>query len=1316
MIYADNAATTQISDSVLGKVLPYLQEQYGNAFSRYSLGAKAKRAVEQARRQVAMAIGADPAEVIFTSSGSESNSWVFRGIVEMFSAERIHIITSTIEHPSVLNTCRALEARDVEITYLPIDGQGCVSIGDVKSAVKQNTKLISIMLANNEIGTIQPIAEIGQYIKKRGILFHTDAVQAVGHIPVDVKNLQVDFLTASAHKFNGAKGTGILYKRLGVELSPLVFGGKQEHGLRAGTENVAGIVAAGYALEENIIDMEESAKRLQAMANTTALEICAKIPGLQINSNAENCLPGMVNIGFPVVSGEALMNLLDLKGICVSTSSACSSGENTPSHVLMALGQTDEQAKSAIRISYGRFNTEKDAKMIIASVCEAYSKIRGACNLSVPAGESFETAVQFQTASILQSSSTESKIDLFLSLFRGREDAYAKRWYSPKTEKSGYSPVCLNEWERGICDKRKIKCNVCPNRNLRKLDKKAIYQHLEGKHPSGADVLGLYPMTADECCCFLAIDFDDDGWQKDVSAFRLSCDEIGLSVAVERSRSGNGAHIWFFFADKIPASTARKFGSALLTHAMTRRHEIKFNSYDRLFPNQDTIPSGGFGNLIALPLQGLARRDGNSLFVDENFTPYPDQWAFLSCVNKLELAQVESYIKRLCGDTDLGVLASSQDDENAETPWRKSVFETLSNLDFPTELRIVEANMLYIEKEAVSQKALNRIKRLAAFKNPEFYKAQAMRFPTWDKPRIISISDETERYLCLPRGCKDELTQMLAELNVSVNWQDEQNIGRSIDISFNGILRDEQAEALEKLLDYNNGILSATTAFGKTVVSAALIAAHKINTLVLVNRQPLLDQWKTRLTEFLSINEELPEPEKKRGRKKERSIIGRLSGGKNALGGIIDIAVIQSLVRGNEVKDIVKNYGMVIVDECHHVSAVSFERVLKEVNAKYVYGLTATPKRQDGHQPIIYMHCGQIRYKDDAKLQAQRRPFDHFVIPRFTSFRIPIEKDDTPLQIQELYNEICQSETRNNLIADDVIHAVEEGRIPLVLTERKAHVELLENAIKDKIPNVITFVGGQSAKNRNKLIEKIAGISVDQPFVIVATGKYVGEGFDVPRLDTLFLAMPIAWQGTLAQYAGRLHRLHDDKREVRVYDYVDVRVAVLDRMYAKRVKGYSSIGYKTKSDVSLPDTGNIIFDGSSFLPVFTTDLLSVKREAVIVSPYVTKARLTKMLQTLDSVIISGAKCTIVTRPPTDYAEKDRLRIAQMIDLLRKHGAVVIERSKIHQKFAVIDSRTAWYGSINLLSFGSSEESIMRLESKGIAEELLKSLVISGFHK
>jgi cysteine desulfurase len=375
VIYADNAATTRISDSVFEKMLPFLRDQYGNASSQYSLGAKAKHAVEHARKQVAIAIGAKPSEITFTSGGSETNSWVLRSIDEIYGDEVKHIITSAIEHHSVLSACHALEENGTVVTYLPVDASGRVSVADLEAAISPCTKLVTIMLANNEIGTVQPIAEIGQMLKGKGILFHTDAVQAVGHIPVNVGDLGVDFLTASAHKFNGAKGTGILYKRSELEMPPLVFGGEQEQGLRAGTENVAGIVSAGYAIEECASVMADEAKRLNAIVDNTVHGIKEKIPSVRVNGDSDFRLPGMVNLGFDGVSGESLMHLLDLKGICVSTSSACSSGKDDPSHVLLALDQTEEQARSAIRISFGRYNNHNEAKIIEKAICDAYDKI-----------------------------------------------------------------------------------------------------------------------------------------------------------------------------------------------------------------------------------------------------------------------------------------------------------------------------------------------------------------------------------------------------------------------------------------------------------------------------------------------------------------------------------------------------------------------------------------------------------------------------------------------------------------------------------------------------------------------------------------------------------------------------------------------------------------------------------------------------------------------------------------------------------------------------------------------------------------------------
>lgn len=375
MIYADNASTTQISKLAFDKMLPFLREQYGNASNQYSLGVKAKRAIERARKQVADTIGATSSEITFTSGGSEANSWVLRSIVDLFKCEDIHIITTTIEHPSVVNACRSLETMGVEVTYLSVGSDGVVALEELKSTIRPNTKLVSIMLANNEIGTIQPIAEIGKFLKQRGIWLHTDAVQAVGHIPINIVELNVDFLSASAHKFNGAKGTGFLYMRSGISLSNLVFGGKQEHGYRAGTENVAGIVAMGAALEESVAMMTDEREKNNTLVKETIAGLRTGIPDIKFNGECAEKLPGILNVTLPQASGEAMMHLLDLKGICISTGSACYSAKVETSHVLLAIGLTEQQAKSSIRISYGRYNAAEDVSFIVQTIIESYNKI-----------------------------------------------------------------------------------------------------------------------------------------------------------------------------------------------------------------------------------------------------------------------------------------------------------------------------------------------------------------------------------------------------------------------------------------------------------------------------------------------------------------------------------------------------------------------------------------------------------------------------------------------------------------------------------------------------------------------------------------------------------------------------------------------------------------------------------------------------------------------------------------------------------------------------------------------------------------------------
>lgn len=725
--------------------------------------------------------------------------------------------------------------------------------------------------------------------------------------------------------------------------------------------------------------------------------------------------------------------------------------------------------------------------------------------------------------------SLEEKVSVFRNLFKGREDVFARRWYSRTSGKSGYQPVCRNEWDRQLCDKKKYKCVECPNRLFKPLEYEDIYRHLEGKNPDGQDVIGTYAILADNTCNFLCADFDDKscehGYKKDVLAYVGVCKDWDIPCSIERSRSGNGAHVWIFFEQPLPASKARILGNTILTEAMERYGRMTFKSYDRFLPNQDRLPEGGFGNLVALPLQGKARKEGNSVFVNENFTVYEDQWDYLLQIKRISETMIDAILAKHRTDSELGELSTTSE----STPWETPVPQKITPNDFPANLVLIRSNMLYIPLSGLSAKVVNHLKRIASFKNPEFYARQGMRLSTYNIPRIISCADMEEDYIALPRGCEDAVVTLLKDNQVSYRIEDKTNHGENVTVRFKGELREEQKAAIASLTAHDNGILNATTAFGKTVTAISLIAERKVNTLILVHTKALLNQWKSRLEEFVEIDfteEDLP---KKRGRKKDFSPFGTLDSKGNSLHERIDIALMQSCLEDSGVKPFVRNYGMLIVDECHHVSAVNFERILKYANARYVYGLTATSIRKDGHQPIIFMQCGPIRYSADAKAQMAFQTFARLLVPRFTSYR---ELTDDKSTYARMIQKMAEDENRNNLIIDDVRKALTEGRSPIVLTNLTAHVETLANALALHCKHVVTLIGSESVREKRQKMELLQNISPIEPLVIVATGKYVGEGFDYPRLDTLFLALPVSWKGIIAQYAGRLHREYLGKKGV----------------------------------------------------------------------------------------------------------------------------------------------------------------------------------------
>lgn len=722
------------------------------------------------------------------------------------------------------------------------------------------------------------------------------------------------------------------------------------------------------------------------------------------------------------------------------------------------------------------------------------------------------------------------KAELFRELFRGRQDVYAVRWESSSNGRSGYAVACANEWVQGICQKPRIKCSECPHKKFKPLDFSAVYDHLSGKH-----VAGLYPLLPDSSCYLLAVDFDKEDWRADVRALAQACRDEGVPYLVEISRSGAGAHLWVFFSDAVPAWSARALGFKLLDKAMERHPGLSFDSYDRLFPNQDTMPDGGFGNLIALPLQHEARSRGCTVFVDDKLTPYPDQWALLSQQKTVSPAQLRDIVGN---EPDSDAIAE------VALPWEQALpVDTGIISGCPESITLTLANHIYMKLSDIPGTLAARIKRMASFANPVFFKTQALRFSTHGIPRYISCARIEQGYISVPRGCFDDLQALLHEQGITVEIDDRRMPGQLLpEVSLKATLRRDQKKAVTALADHDTGILHAPTAFGKTVTAIGIVAKRQVNTLILTHSRQLLDQWKERLETFI-----------------EGASVGVIGGGKKKPTGQIDVATYQSLInkKDNTVSSKIREYGQVIIDECHHISAPRYEMLLNEVSARYVVGLTATPDRQDGHQKIMFMVAGPVRHKVRA---------DHG--SKFVQRVIVRERHETPPtdifqnngerpHIASVYRWLAQSNARNQDIVQDVVHCVQNGANCLLLTERREHAETLATLLEAESISLVVLRGGMRVKERRGVESQL-----HEAQVIVATGKYIGEGFDLPRLDTLFLALPIAWKGTLSQYAGRIHRDVDGKQEVTVYDYLDNSLPMLERMFRKREKGYKAMGYQ----------------------------------------------------------------------------------------------------------------------------------------------------------
>ena len=712
-------------------------------------------------------------------------------------------------------------------------------------------------------------------------------------------------------------------------------------------------------------------------------------------------------------------------------------------------------------------------------------------------------------------SSNDAKLELFRSLFGARSDVYAVRWHNESAGKSGWSPATSGGWSR----QRPSRPDYLP------LSDEVFASHLRGQ----AEV-GIYPLLHGDTCTLLACDFDKGAWLLDALAYLDACHAHGVPAALERSRSGNGGHVWVFFTAPVPAAEARRIGTALLRRAMAARAEIDLSSYDRFFPSQDFLPKAGFGNLIALPLQGERARGGNTLFLDpKTIEPYTDQWAFLSSVARLApdaVAELAATLRPAESGPALSLVDLTR--QGGPAP--------------PPVVRGLLGGRLSIERAGLPPAVVAALKHLGSVTNPEFYEKQRMRFSTWNTPQFITCYGEDLEWLHLPRGVTERVAALFDRLGSRVDVEDRRTSPASIDVAFTGTLQPQQAAAVAEVVAHDRGVLVAPPGAGKTVMACAVIAHHRTPTLVVVDRKELIGQWQSRLAEHLDV---------------DSSRIGQIGGGTNKPTGLIDVAMLQTLARRSD-PSVFEAYGLVVVDECHHIPAVSFAATVEPGRSRRWLGLTATPYRRDKLEALIEFHCGPIRHEIKPGSVGGDELVHRELIVHTTTTKV--DGEDTAL-IQSVFATLVNDDRRTAQICEDVQTAVSAGRTCLVLTQRTDHIDAIVAQLAAVDIDALVLKGGLGKKARAAVSDALGAREPDAGIVLVATGSYLGEGFDWPELDTLFLAFPLAFKGRVVQYVGRLLRTHAGKHHVELHDYVDVDVPVLDRMHSKRLPAYAMLGF-----------------------------------------------------------------------------------------------------------------------------------------------------------
>ncbi|WP_125142310.1 TOTE conflict system archaeo-eukaryotic primase domain-containing protein [Clostridium transplantifaecale] len=910
---------------------------------------------------------------------------------------------------------------------------------------------------------------------------------------------------------------------------------------------------------------------------------------------------------------------------------------------------------------------------------------------------------------------TEDMANRYFAMFWGRTDVYAKRGRS-----GGYFPQCENRWNDKLCPKQqgeKIRCEDCENTQWSKLTVKKIMNHLVGYKEDASDVIGVYPVLADGTCRFIVFDFDnhemgaeatdfanvDEEWHKEVDALRMICEKNGITPLVERSRSGKGAHVWIFFKRPISAVLARNFGFLLLDRGQASINMKSFQYYDRMYPCQDTTSS--LGNLIALPLQGQALKKGNSAFVDKNWNAYPEQWdILLNHTEKLSIEELKSHMEKWREGISETTGITSVSIADRPKPWKKK--QTFDKSDVVGKLHIILGNGVYIDTLNLMPRIQNQIRSMVAFDNPIFYKNKRLGYSNYNNFSAVYMGRDIDGYICIPRGLREVLIGNCEETGIEYDIADHREKGRPIRVKFNGELRTGQDLAADRMLRYDYGILSATTAFGKTVVCSYLISQRKVNTLILLQNKDLLEQWVEELNEFLDINEEPPVYKTKTGREKRRnSVIGVLTGNKNTLTGIIDVAMVGSMYSKGNFNEFINSYGMVIMDECHHCGSNTSIEVMRKVNARYVYGVSATPKRGDNLEEIIYMLLGPIRHSYTAKERAREQGIDYFVYPRFTRV---IDTNEAKTDINGAYSLISDNSVRNEMIIADTKASVAAGRTPVILTRLKEQAKYFYDSLSDSADYVFILYGDNSDKENSEVRRKLREVSNDKSLVLIATGQKIGEGFDFPRLDTLMLAAPVSFDGRLEQYVGRLHRDYEGKKNVIVYDYIDSHIRAFKNMYLKRLRTYRRLGYSLISDMTVEkQNANTIYDSGNYTDVFEQDLVEAEKRIIISSPLIEQDKVDRFLYITKPRQEAGCKVTVITSDPETSCFSGAEYYYSMIRQMQAVGVHVITKDRIDERFALIDDELVWHGGMNLLGKEDAWDNLMRIKSAQVAEELLE---------